>query len=483
MLFDDGNSDQMTDLTHMFAGDMMAIRAADIGGRDFEQLCRLLFDYAVCAYSGTAQPASVSMLKWAARYQASGSAMVVGSSKTVPAPIAALVNGTVAHSYELDDTHDATLSHPGSVVISAALAVATERKSTGMEFLRAVLAGYESMTRLGLAANAGAVIEFGFHPTAVFGAFGATAAAAALMKLPSEGLLTAWGHALSLSAGSMQFSDEPQGTAIKRIHAGYAAQQGVIAAELTECGIGAPQHAVDGKYGFLKLYGKDPRPELLRRGDRPFVIHNMTFKPYACCRQFHSVIEALGEATGGFAREGIEGIVVRGPRVLSDQHMIRRPTSPMAAQYSLPFVVGASLEFGPTNFDAFEQENMGHRGIQKWADMLKVEHDQELQLQYPEHFGSEVEVRFADGGSRKHRLLDSRGTPGNPFDWDNLMQKGKQLTSHLERALPLEKLRGALATLRDQQSICGLTDLLAVDPAALRSAENNRLPGAAGATV
>jgi 2-methylcitrate dehydratase PrpD len=465
----------MADLTRSFADDIMALRVVNIGDNDFDQISRLLFDYSICAYSGAEQVASVSMLKWASRYRSSGTGMIVGSVERAPAPIAALVNGTTAHSYELDDTHDATLSHPGSVVISAALAIATERKSTGMEFLRAVLAGYECMARLGLAANAGGVIEYGFHPTALFGAFGAATTAAALMKLPHEGLLTAWGHALSLSAGSMQFSDETEGTAIKRIHAGYAAQQGVLAAEMAEGGIGAPQRAVDGKYGFLKLYGKDPRPELLRRGEHPYVVHNITFKPYACCRQFHSVIESLGEVTDAFATGGIESIVVRGPRVLSDQHMIRRPTSPMAAQYSLPFVVGASLEFGPTNFEAFKQENMSHAGILKWADVLEVEHDQELQSQYPEHFGSEVEVLFANGRSRKHRLLDSRGTPGNPFDWEDLNQKGRQLTSRMEHPLALEELRSTLAALQHDKSISGLVDLLAVDPTHRPKTDDDRL--------
>ncbi|MBN8956303.1 MAG: MmgE/PrpD family protein [Rhizobiales bacterium] len=473
----------MADLTHAFAVDMMRLRSAVLGDRDFDQMCRLLFDYAVCAYSGLRQSASISIFNWANRYDASGRAMIVGSRVGAPAPIAALVNGTIAHSYELDDTHDATLSHPGSVVISAALAVASERNATGLDFLRAVLAGYECMMRLGLAANAGGVIEFGFHPTAMFGAFGAATAAAALMNLPERGLLMAWGHALSLSSGSMQFSDETEGTAIKRIHAGYAAQQGVLAAEMAEIGIGAPLRAIDGKYGFLKLYGKDPKPELLRRGGAPLIVHNITFKPYACCRQFHSVIEALGEATGGFSTEGIASIVVRGPRVLADQHMIRRPTSPMAAQYSLPFVVGASLECGPTNFDAFEQVNLNRPGILKWADMLQVEHDQELQSQYPEHFGSEVEVFFAGGGSRKRRLLDSRGTPGNPFDWDNLMQKGRQLTSHLPRPLPLERLRTALAGLRGEASIYGFVDLLAVDPAFRLTTDDDRTPGVSDAVA
>jgi 2-methylcitrate dehydratase PrpD len=453
-------------LTSDFADDIVAFREATIADSDFEQIGRLLFDYAICAYSGTQQQASVSMLDWAIKSYVGGDSAVVGSARRLPAAVAALVNGTIAHSYELDDTHDATLSHPGSVVISAALSVASQRNSSGVEFLRAIVAGYECMTRLGLAANAGGVIEYGFHPTALFGAFGAAATAAALMRLPRERLLTAWGHALSMSSGSMQFSDEPEGTAIKRVHAGYAAQQGVLAAEMAAIGIGAPQRAVDGKYGFLKLFGHQARPGLLKRGTEPWIVHNITFKPYACCRQFHSVIEALGEVTKGFSTDGIERILVRGPRVLADQHMIRRPTSPMAAQYSLPFVVGASLEFGPTDFTSFEDSNLANERILKWADLLEVKYDEELQSQYPEHFGSEVEIALVDKEVRKHRLLDSRGTPGNPFDWPSLEQKCAQLTSSLPRPLPIKKLRSALASLRDSEAIEPLVQLLAVDPSA-----------------
>ena len=470
---------EVTDLTSFFAGEMLAYRDASLTAADFEQTSRLLFDYAVCAYSGSQQPVSLAILDWAKRYDKFGGAMVTGTVQRAPAPVAALVNGTTAHSYELDDTHDATLSHPGSVVISAALATASERVATGKDFINAVVAGYETMTRLGLAANAGAVIDFGFHPTPVFGALGAATSAAMLMKLPYEQLLDAWGHALSLSAGSMQFSDETKGTAIKRVHAGYAAQQGVLAAEMAESGIGAPQRAIDGKYGFLELYGRQPRPEKLHRGSKPLIVHDITFKPYACCRQFHSVIEALGKVTNGFSSEGLESIVVRGPRVLSDQHMIRRPTSPMAAQYSLPFVVGASLEFGPTNFDAFKDANLAHVGILKWSDMLEVEHNEELQACYPEHFGSEVEVAFAGGRVDRLRLLDSRGTPGNPFTWDNLMTKGESLTAQLPRPLPLTRLRSVLADLQDMMSISSLENLLAVDPMVFDGSAKNGTLGAA----
>lgn len=451
----------MTDLSEALAARVLAIDAADLDAADHEQIARLLFDVAACAYGGTRQATVAAITRWARPYDGGGKAGVIGAGLRVPAPVAALANGTAAHSYELDDTHDPSMSHPASVVVPAALAAAAETNSTGADFVAAVIAGYEAMTRIGVAANASHVIEFGFHPTALFGGFGAAAAAARLKGLDSAGLRCAWGHVLSMASGSMQFSDESTGTAVKRVHAGYAAQQGVLAVELAIADVGAPQRALDGKYGFFELYGREPRIELLLQ-DRPrLAIHDISFKPYACCRQFHSMIDGLRTATDNFATtQAIEAIAVRGPQVLADQHMLRRPASPMAAQYSLPFVVGATLEFGPTRYDAFASENLGNTAILRWADMVEVDYDAELQAQYPAHFGTEVAVRFADGTARTERVLDSRGTPARPFDWEQLHEKARALTAGCRPPLDLDLLQEAVQVLPRAKDVSVLDRLL-----------------------
>jgi 2-methylcitrate dehydratase PrpD len=451
----------MADLSADFAARVLAITPSALAREDHEQVARLLYDVAGCAYGGTRQSTVAALVRWAQPYAGAGKAGVIASGVRVPAPVAALVNGTAAHSYELDDTHDPSMSHPASVVIPAALAVAAECGSTGEDFLAAVVAGYEAMTRVGTAANASHVIEFGFHPTALFGGFGAAAAAAKLRGLNSEGLRCAWGHALSMASGSMQFSDETTGTAVKRTHAGYAAQQGVLSVELAVAGIEAPQRALDGKYGFFKLYGREARPELLREKPQQFAIHDISFKPYACCRQFHSMIDGLRTVTEDFARLGsVRNIMVRGPKVLADQHMLRRPASPMAAQYSLPFVVGATLEMGPTRYDAFATENLGNTAILRWADMVQVGYDGDLQAQYPAHFGTEVEVGFADGTKRIERVLDSRGTPARPFTWDQLQEKALALTAPCRPPLDLGLLRELIQGLPKAKDVVALERLL-----------------------
>jgi 2-methylcitrate dehydratase PrpD len=326
------------------------------------------------------------------------------------------------------------------------------------------------MTRIGMAANASHVIEFGLHPTALFGGFGAAAAAARLKGFDSERLRCAWGHVLSMASGSMQFSDETKGTAVKRVHAGYAAQQGVLAAELAEAGIEAPQRALDGKYGFFKLYGREARPELLLERPARLAIHDISMKPYACCRQFHSMIDGLRSATDDFARlDTIRAIKVRGPRVLAEQHMLRRPSSPMAAQYSLPFVVGATLEMGPARYDAFATDNLANPAILRWADMVEVDFDGEMQAQYPAHFGSVVEVAFADGRVRAERVLDSRGTPARPFTWAQLHEKAAALTGQCRPPLDLALLQESIQGLAHANDVETFARQLAGVPKVARS--------------
>jgi 2-methylcitrate dehydratase PrpD len=228
--------------------------------------------------------------------------------------IAALVNGAAAHSFELDDTHDGSMSHPGSVVFSAALATAAECGSSGADVLAAVTAGYEVIARIGRAAGADRVIAAGFHPTPLFGVFGAATAAAKLYGLNASGITRAWGHALSLAAGAMQFSQEEHGAEVKRVHAGYAAHSGVLAAQLSLSGIEAPHHSLDGRYGFLKLYSVKPDLDALL-ADGPLAVHEISLKPYACCRLLHSMIDGLREVTDGFTLsvDKIRAIRVSGP--------------------------------------------------------------------------------------------------------------------------------------------------------------------------
>ena len=182
---------------------------------------------------------------------------------------------------EFDDTHDESLSHPGAPVIATALAAGTATGAAGEAVIAAIIAGYEVMARAGMAAGAADVIEHGFHPTALFGGFGAATAAAKLYGLDATEMVQAWGLVLSAAGGSMQFSQDASGTTVKRLHAGYGAQHGTMAAEHARLGIAGPAQAFDGRYGLCALFGLNPQPELLEReAGGPFQIHRISLKPY-----------------------------------------------------------------------------------------------------------------------------------------------------------------------------------------------------------
>jgi 2-methylcitrate dehydratase PrpD len=417
------------DYTRTLAAELAALSPEALSSADKARIQMLVLDYCGVAFGGTARPWIATLHRWAERFRGTGPAQLVASDISCAAEIAAFVNGAAGHSFELDDTHDASMSHPGAVVIPAALAVAAETGKSGEDVLAAIAAGYEAMARIGIAARAERVIAAGLHPTAVLGVFGAAVTAAKLHDLDEAQICCAWGHALSLAAGSMQFSQDPTGAEVKRLHAGYAARNGVLAAQMALAGIEAPRRSLDGKYGFLAIHGHDPMPEQLERlGPNGLAIHAISLKPYACCRLLHSMIDGLRSATDGFAMaDEITAITVRGPRKLIEQHMVRRPQSSMAAQYSLPYTVGATLAYGPERFDVFEASRLSDPQILAWVDRVSVETDDDLEASYPARFGTEVDIAFRDGSRRSERVLDSLGTPANPMSTERLQAKARGL--------------------------------------------------------
>jgi 2-methylcitrate dehydratase PrpD len=442
---------------------LVALEAVNLSEDDIAQLKRLILDYAAVTLCGAAQPWGRKLRAWAESQGEGGRARLFGARDFAPAAAAALVNGTAAHGYELDDTHEGSSSHPGAVVITAALAVAAERENSGAQVLAAIAAGYEAMTLIGKASISTEVTEYGFHATCLFGPFGAATAAAKLMGLDAAAMARAWGLALSMVGGSAQFAFEPEGTMVKRTHAGIPAQHGVIAAQLAALGITAPVQALEGEFGFYNLYAKNPNLDLLRKpADAALEIHNVSFKPYSCCRKFHSLIDGLEEVTDGFAAEtkSIAAIDVHSPGNAIKKHMMRRPDSVMAAQYSMPYIVGATLAFGPRRYDAYESVHHRDADILGLIDKVEAHHDPDLDSYVPGKMPNRVEVRFADGRSRKARVIEALGSPGRPLSFEGVMEKARPLMAMTDPDINLDAIAVAVNDLSEAESVTHFTDTL-----------------------
>ena len=144
------------------------------------------------------------------------------------------------------------------------------------------------------------------------------------------------------------------------------------------------------------------------------------------------------------------------------QHMLRRPVSVMAAQYSLPFSLATSLIFGPDAYEAYGEDKFDDTRILSLVDKVEVVEDSEMEAAFPEHFGSWVELRTQSGKVWRADMLDSIGTPARPMDVAALQDKIGGLLASLEPAPEINEITGALETLEQEGGPARLVALFAM---------------------
>ena len=213
---------------------------------DIEAARLLVLDWLGSALAGIGTDTGRIFLEYA-RLQPAGKVTLLGLSEGRSVEVAALVNGALSHIVEMDDVERESVTHPGAVVVPAALAVAERVGASGLELLAAVVAGYEIMVRVGAAL--GAEHYYHFHNTSTAGVFGAAAAAGWLLDLDRDRLVWALGNAGTQASGLWQFNDE--GALTKPLHPGRAAANGVLAATLSRLGLTGARHILEGERGFF----------------------------------------------------------------------------------------------------------------------------------------------------------------------------------------------------------------------------------------
>ena len=193
-----------------------------------------------------------------------------------------MINGTAAHGEDFDNTFEGCPVHPGSVIVPAVLAVAEAQRLSGGDALCGMAVGQELMCRLGLAVQKG-VHAAGFHPTAVLGAMGATAAVAAATRMTPQATANALGIAGSMASGIIEYLAD--GSWTKRMHAGWAAQSGLRAAAMGRSGFKGPATVFEGEHGFFRAFAPsvEPNPATVTAdlGAR-WESARLAFKPHAC---------------------------------------------------------------------------------------------------------------------------------------------------------------------------------------------------------
>lgn len=331
--------------TEMLADYVASLRYEDIPDDVILAAKHTIVDgVAACAY-GARFPWSEALLRYAQAMGGAGGPCAIlapGGARLHP-PFAALVNGALAHSFELDGgTRKGVGAHPFGTVFTAALPVAQARGASGRELLRAFVAGSEALLRIGKATGRSNEHR-GFHAPGTTGPFGAAIACALLQNATRDELLNAVGIAGSLASGLRQFSKSRTGGMVKRLHFGRAAEGGVLAAGLAREGFDGPHDILEGRAGFLHVFCDTfDTGELVRGLDgSTFHIREISMKDFATHGSTQGPLRALLgilDSNGLTARE-IAQVRVVATRDSVENHDGQTPRDLMQAQYSIPFCI------------------------------------------------------------------------------------------------------------------------------------------------
>ncbi|HEY0208047.1 MmgE/PrpD family protein [Acerihabitans sp.] len=414
---------------------------------------RALIDYLGVAIGAVHDPAVKAVRQVALQWQARGRAQIILGERTAPA-LAALVNGTMAHAADFDDTHPAGAGHPSGPCWSTALALAQARDVTERQVLAAFITGYEIMAKLGGGGPGGVgrnLQRRGFHPTAIVGRVGAAAVAASLLGLEDTASANALGAAATMMGGLMKSS----GTHGKPFHAGKAAMDGIMAAELAQSGFIAAHHFYEPA-GWLKSFIQTGEVEVppLDLGETWELASN-GYKLYASCRGTHASIET---ARALFTRlDGRE--IARVQARVHPMCMINagnpHPRTPLETKFSVQHCVALALcgyALGEQDFTTDHTQDPRARAL-----LANVE-AQAVEGQAPH--ASIIDIWFKNGQHLRGETAIVRGHALNPLTLDELHEKFSRLTVPALGREDSERLFQAAASFEQPGSLATLTALL-----------------------
>lgn len=368
----------------------------------------------------------------------SGGAVAIGGQRRLAASSAALVNGTLAHSLDFDDTHLPSVLHPSASVVPTAIAVAQDESiHEGSRLLSAIAVGIEIANRIGMGSydrdlGNSVMFEHGFHATSICGAIGSAAAAAHLLGLSADGIQHSMGIAASMGSGILEANRT--GGSVKKTHCGWAAHAGIFAAQFARAGITGAPTAFEGRFGFFEAFSRGFMEEEAVIGSlgEHWELLRTHFKPYPSNHFTHAAVDAALElrAQGLVVDEVSEiqlGVAAPTLRTIAQPEDVKaRPATPYAAQFSGPFVLARALRGGDglgLHLSDFTDETIADPLTLELASKVECFADEAATKAFPNAFPAVVRAVTNDGREWHVRIDHNRGGPDRPLSDDELAEK------------------------------------------------------------
>jgi 2-methylcitrate dehydratase PrpD len=411
------------------------------------------------ALAGASEPAAKAVQQMISMLGA-GRSQVLGTDMCATPVGAALANGTAAHALDYDDMCFVSLAHPSAPLVPATLAASELRGASGQAMLDAYVLGFEIEARIGKRIHP-RHYQRGWHATSTLGSLGAAAACSRLLGLDRS----ATGHALSIAASQASGLKENFGTMLKPLHAGLAAQNGVMAALLAERGLTGSELALDGPQGLLTaMDGQHPdlgdaaddlgtRWEILDTG--------ITVKLYPSCAGTHPALDGLLllRQRERFTAVDVDRVEIDVDSITPTILIYDRPATGLEGKFSMPFCAAAAIVYGRVGIDTFEPGPLADPDVRTLMSRVTMRVDTTFDGAAPALTQSRVTVRLHDGRVLVHAASGARGYPDQPAGDDELAAK---FLSCARRTLSDSAATRALATLRAIESVTDVREVTTI---------------------
>jgi 2-methylcitrate dehydratase PrpD len=458
-----------------FCATMLAAAAGPLPPGVSRAARRTLLNVLGTAVSAAESPAVTVLLAAAADQGSTGDVRAPAVARTLDPYWAALVTGAAAHLDDFDDTHLATVIHPGAATLATVLSLARETGPSGAAFLGAFAVGCEAQLRIGNAISP-SHYDHGWHITGTCGGFGAAVAASALLGLDAE----TTSRALSLAATMTLGHREAFGSMTKPLHAGKAAANGVLAARLAAAGLAGPPDPL-GPGGVLEVLAAAVHRDALGRG---WELERNSFKTYPCGVVAHPAMDAAIAVSGRIDPAEITAITLRCHPLVPELMGTLHPADGLRSRFSARHGVAVGLRFGRAGLPEFSDEVAAAPEVARLRGLITLDPDPAVARD-----AAVLRIESRSAGPVEVRVEHTRGSIARPLTDDELQDKVQALVTPVLGDGAADRLReavdglpaapdvsGLLATLRPSAHVAapGLGGVHRVQSGALRGTETTR---------
>ncbi|MDZ7863682.1 MmgE/PrpD family protein [Acidovorax sp.] len=395
--------------TEIFARYATEFQRQPLPGEVIHHAKRAVIDWYASLFPGLSTP-PVAILEQTLVDDLDRGRAFLGGGRASTARTAALINGTAAHAAEVDDSFRDAMYHPGAATIAAALAAGQDLGVSGLEFLRGVVLGYEVSTRIGVVMGR-PHYQF-WHSTGTVGSFGAAAAVGGLLRLDGPVFAHALATAATFAAGLQQaFRMDSMS---KPLHAGRAAEAGLLAAQLASRGLTGSLDVLDGETGLGQAMSNGPDwSQVGATLGRDFHITRLTFKNHIGCGHTFAAIDGALELRQRhhLQAEQIKSVRVATYRPALDIACYTRPTTANEARFSLSYVVATALSHGSVRLAAYEPGRLDDSATRALMERITVEVDPVLDAAFPGQRSARIDIETVDGRRLSHFQPNRKGDP------------------------------------------------------------------------